>query len=278
MSRKDQIRNILNKHASLFHAFIFLLAIFMAALGAVSVFTAPIWRSIYSNVMSSIAAALMVVAILFILRRFFLADQGESKEVIVECKAKNLVFGSDVCGLEKVYDKRGNFGSQRDWITLIDEAVEKVDLMGRALYGWTQSSETVDVIVKKVINDNVSFRWLFMHRDNKFLPAIIEEDVNIGAQLTTKLEEVCKLLLAVQERLPKAKKKNFQIRQFKNVPLYFSLLRIDDNVFINQYLFSANSDNSPLLHLKGLAADWTSIYLKEFETIWKMAEEPQCLL
>ncbi len=92
-----------------------------------------------------------------------------------------------------------------------------------------------------------------------------------STQLTEKLETIIKLLCVVQDHLPEEKKDSFQVRQFKNVPLYFSILRIDDSILVNHYFCSTNSENSPLLHLKGLSSTWTRMYLNEFETIWKKA-------
>jgi len=275
MEKENQFSDLLSKHSNLFYVFLFTLGVLIAGLATLKIFQDELWQGIYSNVVTSVAAALMVTTFIFFLRELFGITDSKDTELQTICQAQNLVFGSDDCGLKSVYDRMGNYGSQRNWIDLIDTSTEHVDIMGRSLYGWTQSSETVNVIVKKII-EGVSFRWLIMHENNLFLPQIVEQDVNIGVELTEKIKAVCKLLNKVHERIPSHLKENFQVRQFKNAPLYFSILHVDDNVFLNQYLFSANSDNSPLFRMKGNYQKWPRIFIHEFETIWNVADEPTC--
>ena len=217
----------------------------------------------------------MVTTFIFFLQKIFGVKENNSQDQNKICQAQNLVFGSEECGLKSVYDRMGNYGSQRNWIDLIDSSTEHVNIMGRSLYGWTQSSETIDVIIKK-ISEGVKFKWLIMHESNSFLPGIVEQDVNISVVLTEKLKAVCKLLEKVHQRIPPPLKDSFKVRQFKNVPLYFSILHVDDNILINQYLFSSSSDNSPLFRMKGTYQKWPQLFIKEFETIWDMADELSC--
>lgn len=277
MPDESQLTELLRKHSSLFYVFLFVLGVLIAGLATITFFNTQLWQGIFSNVVTSIAAALMVASLIFFLGNLFgIRGQDNYNSQSSLCQGRNLVSGSYECGLHSVYDRKGNFGTQRTWIELIDSSIKQVDIMGRSLYGWTQSAETIDVIVNKIISDDVKFRWLMMDDKNIFLPQIIEQDVNIGVHLKEKLTAVCKLIDLVRDRLPSGRKDNFQVRQFTNVPLYFSILRVDDNVIINQYLFSTTSENSPLMHLRGIYQKWTQIYIKEFDTIWKMAVEPFC--
>jgi hypothetical protein len=64
------------------------------------------------------------------------------------------------------------------------------------------------------------------------------------------------------------------VRYFDHVPLYCSLITIDDSCFVNQYLFSASSDNSPFYCVRGIHAAWPKLYAHEFDTIWNLAIDP----
>lgn len=187
-------------------------------------------------------------------------------------KAVDVIENSKRIGLEAVYDMLGNYGNQSDWIGLINTAVDSVDLMGRTMFGWTHSGELKDVVLTKIQRDGVSFRWLVMHKSNKYLPLLTEEDKNIGAILSAKLDIVYKALGEIHDALPNDMKSRFQVRLFTHVPLYCSIFRVDDKHYVTQYLFSASSDNSPLFCVKGGAA-WPKCFSQEFNTIWEMSQD-----
>jgi hypothetical protein len=184
----------------------------------------------------------------------------------------DVIENSKRIGLEAVYDRLGNYGNQSDWISLINRSVDSVDLMGRTMFGWTHSGDLKDVILTKIQRDNVSFRWLVMHKDNKYLSLLVEEDKNIGAILLAKLELVYKALWEIHNALPTEVKPRFQVKLFTHVPLYCSIFRVDDMHYITQYLFSASSDNSPLYCVRG-DASWPKFFAQEFTAIWETSQD-----
>jgi hypothetical protein len=186
-------------------------------------------------------------------------------------KAVDVIEGSRHIGLEAVYDRLGNFGTQASWLRLVEGARGHVDLMGRTMFGWTNSEKLVELIVDKIVRDDVTFRWLVMHKDNKYLPLLVEEDKNIGSMLSGKLEHVYQTLRNIRAELPPDRKRNLQVKLYRHVPLYCSILRIDDRYYVNQYLFSASSENSPLFCVED-GGVWSTTYSQEFATIWKTSE------
>lgn len=186
--------------------------------------------------------------------------------------AVDVIERSKSIGLEAVYDRLGNYGNQSNWLDLIKTSVDSVDLMGRTMFGWTRSGELADVMLAKIQKDNVKFRWLIMHTNNKYLPLLVEEDVNIGHFLTDKLRHVYRMLWDIRNKLPEDKKEHFQVRLFSQIPLYCSILRVDDRYFITQYLFSAASDSCPLYCVKGTDTAWPKAFSQEFTTIWDSAQ------
>lgn len=64
-----------------------------------------------------------------------------------------------------------------------------------------------------------------------------------------------------------------QVRVFERVPLYCSVLRVDDRYFVTPYLQSAAARTAPLLILEDKSLPWTSAYHNEFETVWETARD-----
>jgi len=186
----------------------------------------------------------------------------------------DVLEGTKSIGLDQVYDRQGNFGTQADWLKVISEAENSVDMMGRTLFGWTRSAEVADLIVKKVHHDRVRFRWLVMDEENRYLPLLTEEDINIGDMLKKKLRVVEEFLKKIHDRLPEESRELFEVRRFRHVPLYFSVLSVDDRCYVTQYLFSADSGNSPFFCVRGAQAAWPKAFKLEFDTVWKESVDP----
>ena len=196
-----------------------------------------------------------------------------SNQVTRLSETVDIVDSSKQVGLDHVHDCLANFGTQADWESLLRSAESRVDLMGRTLFGWTRSVDLDELVLKKIQNESVKFRWLIMSPKNKYLPLLTEEDLNIGSILESKLGEVRKRLTKLRNQLPEELRMCLQVREFDHVPLYCAVVRVDESCFVTPYLFSASSDGSPLLSLKGSNSAWASKYLKEFDLIWNTASE-----
>lgn len=177
----------------------------------------------------------------------------------------------EIIGLRSTYASLSNYGLQSDWDSLLEDAESRVDLMGRTLYGWSGSAKVKELVVGKIKNDGVRFRWLIMSRKNKYL-AMIEKD-DFGSLLTQKLEVMEELLANIREEIPDTLRENFQVKVFSGTPLSCSLLRVDDRVFVVQYLFSTSSWNSPFYCLQGSKAAWPRVFRREFEAVWETAQD-----
>jgi hypothetical protein len=180
------------------------------------------------------------------------------------------VHGARQAGLTKVIGRQANYGTEVDWLQLINSAIERVDLMGRTLFNWTQSDEAADLIWRKAQEDGVAFRWLIMAKENIFLPALQENSVNIEFDLREKLSAVTKFVESIRARLSDTTRERVQIKFFKSVPLYFSYMRVDDRFFITHYLCSSNSGGCPMLCFSGINAELSKAYAREFETVWNL--------
>jgi hypothetical protein len=189
----------------------------------------------------------------------------------VEAKLREAVEGANSVGLVRAVGRQGDFGTESDWLALLSGAVERVDLMGRTLYGWTQSADAAELIKRKIQEERVHFRWLVMSTENPFLPVLEENRVNIETYLRNKLESVERFLGRIRESLPDGCRELLEVRCFESVPLYFGYVRVDDNFFVTHYLSSANSTSSPMLCLNDVGAAWSRAYAREFDTVWRLS-------
>jgi len=184
-----------------------------------------------------------------------------------------LVEGARRVGLENLWVRQGDFGTQSDWEGLIRGARHNVDVMARSAFGWTKSRVLKNIVTDCIHRDRVAFRWLIMSRTNRHLALLAEEDGATSSLLDGKLVAMERLLREIRSTLSAEDRKLFQIRTFEHVPLYFSSIRIDDIWLTTHYLFSRSSDECPLTSLRGEDSAWTSMYAEEFEFIWKSATE-----
>lgn len=192
---------------------------------------------------------------------------------VLEKMAEESVIGAKSVGLFSVINRQANYGTEDQWLQFLDSAIEKVDLMGRTLYNWTESVDAKELIVKKITEDQVTFRWLLMSESNQFLPLLEENRVNISANLINKLQAVQEFLNSIKENLSEEHQDQLEIRYYKTIPLYFSYFRIDNTFHITNYMCSANSGSSPMFQLNNVGAEWSKTYAREFETIWRISSK-----
>src|SRR5262249_27792749 len=153
-------------------------------------------------------------------------------------------------------DCTGNFGGKAQWLDLLRSPHESMDLMGRTLYEWVRTPELDEILLNKTEQDGGAFRWLLMSEDNQHLKQLEEDGEPIAETISRKIEPVCKRLASIRLRLSDEKRKLLQLRVFDRVPLYCSILRVDDQYFITPYLQSAASRNCPLFTLRGNCSAW----------------------
>lgn len=195
------------------------------------------------------------------------------KQVSELASTIRFIEGARRVGLENIWIRQGDFGTQSDWEDLIRGAHHNVDVMARSAFGWTKSRLLKSIVLDRIHRGGVSFRWLLMSRSNRHLALLAEEDGHTSTLLDGKLEAMERLLLDIRRSLPASDRHLFQIKTFEHVPLYFSCVRVDDRWLTTHYLFSRSSDECPLTSLRGADSSWPSMYAEEFNFIWKSARD-----
>lgn len=176
-------------------------------------------------------------------------------------------------GLTEMYDCTGNFGGKGEWFKLLASANNSMDLMGRTLHEWIRAPELDDIVISKIQLEGVRFRWLLMSKGNRHLKQLEEDGEQIGEVITKKIDLVCRRLTDIRSRLPAEKRDHLKIRLFERMPLYCSVLRVDDRYLVTPYLQNAASRNAPLLTISGRNTPWAIAYDREFEVVWSSAAD-----
>jgi hypothetical protein len=176
-------------------------------------------------------------------------------------------------GLESVFDCTGNFGGQADWLGLIEQAGQRMDLMGRALENWVRPNEISSLLVRKIVSEDVKFRWLVMSENNRYLRLLEEGGMLLTERVSHKLPSVYERLRAVRDLLPEDKRSNLQVRLFSNEPLYCSVIRIDNRFLVTPYLAVVGARDCPLICFSGEHSPWARSFGGEFEHVWKGAQD-----
>jgi len=175
-------------------------------------------------------------------------------------------------GILEVHDCTANFGGKAEWLKVMKATNLSMDLMGRTLYEWVRAPELYNIVIDKIVRDNVSFRWLFMDEDNIYINHLEEDGRPIGETIKNKIRPVADRLRSIRERVPTALQGKFEVRTFKNHPLYCSVLRIDEKYLITPYMHSVASRNSPLLVIEGRSTPWGIAYEHEFDLVWAASD------
>lgn len=253
-----------------------------AAIGVVLLLTAQLVKPAYPDakeILFNVGIVATSVSILDLLWRLAggnpVEKQIESLSVQVErlSRSVDVIENAKRIGLLSMHDCAGNYGGKAQWLELIASSNQSIDLMGRTLYEWIRAPELDDMIIKKIMNDGVAFRWLLMSSNNQHLPQLEEDGEKIGEAIAKKIAPVCNRLYSIKIKLPIEKQSLLQVRVFDRVPLYCSTIRIDDRYLIIPYLQSVASRNSPLFTLQGQNTPWAIAYDREFNMVWGTASE-----
>jgi len=158
------------------------------------------------------------------------------------------------------YPRRANVDPGR-WRQLISGAERQIDILGYTLYFLPQQlPELVDVLLAKsragaqirmVVADPRCEQVRLRDEEEK-------EPITIVARIETSLRAYAPLLDAT----------NAQVR-FQTAPLYNSVYRFDDEMFVTPHLYATPGHGAPLLHLRRLGPNGMfSRFASHFESVW----------
>ncbi|MDR4492826.1 MAG: toll/interleukin-1 receptor domain-containing protein [Nitrospirales bacterium] len=157
------------------------------------------------------------------------------------------------------FSSSAEYGSEKDWESLLIETSSHFDLLGLTLDQWRRTNKFKEKVLDKA-DTGCKFRFLLMHQDNKVLPALFDD---------TELDSVCR---AIQDSVSdfstiRHPSGNVAVRQLHSGLSHFSLTRSDHFVVITQYMSSADWGYGPTWRCDpGSLLYRTAI--DEFEYLW----------
>ena len=193
--------------------------------------------------------------------RYALADAlNESEQFLWPEVQESRAGDTGAAELVAAYPRRADVEVSR-WWHLINRAETQIDLLGYTLYFLPhQHPQLIDVLLDKcaagcrirvLIADPASEH--VRHRDEEEHQAI-----TIAARIQSSLEEFARLFAC--ERV--------EVRQ-QDAPLYNSIFRFDDEMFVTPHLYATPGRSAPLMHLKKLGRDGMfARFESHFDALW----------
>jgi len=158
----------------------------------------------------------------------------------------------------KFFETSSEFGTESEWLKLLHDTNDCLDIMGVALLSWRKTANFKNIVLQKAQN-GCKVRILMMHLQNPVLQLLASDfemlRVNIPQNYEF-FEEIAR------------ENSNVEVRQLKKGLLHFFMTRSDQHAVILQFLASQMWGKGPLWKCardSGLYA----VATQEFETLWK---------
>ncbi len=175
-------------------------------------------------------------------------------------------------GIQRHFLSNADFSQSYKWSGLLQGAQKNVDMMGYSLHAWTKNSE-VKRIVLDLAKRNVQIRIMVMDVKNEFFNSGLNYGLNSFTQqyMIDEVSFCTEFYTGVRRELSNDKQKNVQMVKIINGIVESQIIRIDNTMYVTPYLYSLNTDDSPIFVLKGGGGrDAFAKYNKEFEMLWDM--------
>jgi lambda repressor-like predicted transcriptional regulator len=169
----------------------------------------------------------------------------------------------DAAEIMAAFPHRSQAGAAR-WWKLITQAERQIDLLGYTLYFLPQQHpELVDVLLEKCAR-GCQVRIAIADPESEHVRRRDEEEQE-PITLVARIHSSLRAFGPVSE-CPAAE------LRFQDVPLYNSVFRFDDQMFVTPMLYATPGHLAPLLHLRRLGPNGLfSRFAGHFEAIWPTA-------
>lgn len=147
------------------------------------------------------------------------------------------------------------------WWNLISRADRQIDLLGYTLYFLPLDHPRLIETLGAKCADGCAVRAVVAHPDSRYVAdRDAEEDsaLTLGVRIKTSLKYF----------EPLFGQEGFEMR-YQDAPLYNSVFRFDNEMFVTPHLFATPGASAPLLHVRQLRPDGIfSRFAKHFDAIW----------
>lgn len=175
-------------------------------------------------------------------------------------------------GLNRAFLSSSDFSKTNEWIDMLENAKEKVDMMGYSLYTLTRSNK-FNKTLENLANKGVKIRILIMDQDNPYFDAGLNYDCIGSLTADIMKNEVVTCSECVEQviaNLSNKNKNNLSFVKIKKGITECQIIRIDNHLYATPYLYSKNTSDSPLFIYKEQKDGYYYKYLEEFEVLWKI--------
>jgi hypothetical protein len=147
------------------------------------------------------------------------------------------------------------------WWDLINGAEHQIDLLGYTLYFLPMNHPQLVETLRAKCGDGCRVRAVLASPDSKH---VADRDAEEDLALTL----VVRIKTSLKYFAPLLDCDGFEMR-YQDVPLYNSVFRFDDDMFVTPHLFATPGASAPLLHLRRVQPNGLfSRFAEHFEAVW----------
>ena len=147
------------------------------------------------------------------------------------------------------------------WWDLISRARENIDLLGYTLYFLPMNHPQLITTLKEKCASGCQIRAVVAHTQSKYV-ADRDAEENMALTLVVRIKTTLKYFEPLMD-CP-----GFELR-FQDIPLYNSVFRFDNDMFVTPHLYATPGASAPLLHLRRLGGSGMfSRFADHFDAIW----------
>ena len=234
------------------------------------------WWGFTSNALLNIAFVLLTVVIVDYL---WGAMGGEPiSNLIGQLRSSTeLIEDAFNSGGRRLLHASGTFGDHGKWMARLRRAESKLDLMGYTLHVWSKG-EGFEGQRVKLIDRGVRCRVLIMAPENPHYDAVVNEEIGGVTKTATAGESsgAQQLFQRIADKVKNLKtpKGSFEFRQAIRGTVLCQICRVDDEMTVIQYLYSAVASVTPMVVVRGTESGLFKVYSEEFESLWTL-NDPQ---
>lgn len=214
----------------------------------------------------------MVVTIVIVNALWYILGGDPLQNNIEDLKSTtNLLSDGIKSGLTRFFLSHQAILAEHTWISMLESAKKNIDMMGYSLHAWTKNDAIAKVLIK-LAKKGIQVRVMVMSPNNPHFNAGLNYGLNSFTESYMKDEvslcaEFCN---KIKSSLPDDKENNVQMVNIENGLTECQIIRVDDKIYVTPYLYSLNTDESPLFVLKnGEKNDAFDKYLAEFNMLWE---------
>jgi len=184
-----------------------------------------------------------------------------------------LFSGKQISGQNiKFFAKSMEYGTQETWLDLLRESKSVFEIMGIALGSWKRGKNFSKELEQKA-QQGCAVRVMLMDSKNPALPEMINRLIPevILDDVVHEIDEMEKFFSGAASASP-----NLQLRKVLHGCPHFFMARSDHHAVFIQYLYSEESEYSPLWECTA-ASPLYAVMAQEFEALWQANQEEQKL-